>query len=65
MQPGKYKCEDGRHLKIRYKSVREKMKQNIIALNFVRSEKNLADHLTKGLSKMVVLESLRGMGLIP
>jgi hypothetical protein len=54
-----------RHLKIRHKSLREKMKQNIIALNFVRSEKNLADHLTKGLSRTVVLESSRGMGLSP
>ena len=54
-----------RHLKIRHKSLREKMKQNIIALNFVRSEKNLADHLTKGLSRTVVLESSRGMGLRP
>ena len=55
----------GRHLKIRHKSLREKMKQNIIALNFVRTEKNLADHLTKGLSRTVVLESSRGMGLRP
>ena len=54
-----------RHLKVRHKSLRYKMKNHIIALDFVRSEKNLADHLTKGLSRAVVLESSRGMGLSP
>jgi hypothetical protein len=54
-----------RHLKVRHKSLRYKMKNHVIALDFVRSEKNLADHLTKGLSRAVVLESSRGMRLSP
>ena len=54
-----------RHLKVQYKSLRYKMKNHVIALDFVRSEKNLADHLAKGLSKAVILESSRGMGLSP
>jgi len=39
------------------------MKNHVIALDFMRSEKNLIDHLTKGLSKIVVLESSRRMWL--
>ena len=54
-----------RHLKVRHKSLRHKLKQNLIALNFVKSERNLADQLTKGLSRTVVLELSRGMGLSP
>jgi len=41
------------------------MKNHIITLDFVRSKKNFADHLTKGLSKTVVLESSRGVELSP
>ena len=52
-----------RHLKVRHKLLRYKMKNHVIALDFVRSEKNLADHIIKSLSWAVVLESLRGMGL--
>ena len=37
----------------------------MISLQFVRSENNLADPFTKGLTKKVVLESSRGMGLKP
>jgi len=34
-------------------------------LNFVKSEKNLTNPLTKGLFRSVVLESSREMGLSP
>ena len=35
----------------------------VVLLNFVKSEKNIADPLTKGLSRSMVLESSKGMGL--
>jgi hypothetical protein len=54
-----------RHIRIRHSSVRELLKNGVISLQFVRSEKNLADPFTKGLTKKVVLESSRGMGLKP
>jgi len=54
-----------RHLKVRHKSLRYKMKNHVIALDFVRSEENLANHLTISLSRTVVLESSRGIGLSP
>ena len=52
------------HIQIRYKSVRSLLSGNVRSLNFVKSEKNLADNLTKGLPKGVY-ESSRGMGLSP
>ena len=54
-----------RHIRIRHSSVRELLKNGVISLQFVRSENNLADPFTKGLTKKVVLESSRGMGLKP
>ena len=53
-----------RHLQIRFKSVQNLMGK-YVALDFVKSEENLADHLTKGLSRSAILESSRGMGLSP
>jgi len=49
-----------RHIQIKLKSV-QCLLGKIVILNFVKSEKNLADLLTKGLSKSVVLKSSRGM----
>ena len=54
-----------RHIRLRHKSIRQHKKNNIISLEFVKSEKNLVDQLTKGLSRSGVLESSRGMGLKP
>lgn len=34
-------------------------------MEFVRSEKNLADPLTKRLTRQLVYDTLRGMGLKP
>lgn len=36
----------------------------IISLNFIRSERNLADPLVKPLDRRLVNDTLRGMGLI-
>jgi hypothetical protein len=46
-------------------SVRELLKNGVISLEFVRSKKNLEDPLAKGLTRKLVLESLREMGLKP
>ena len=53
-----------RHIQIRYKSV-QCLLGKVVILDFVKSEKNLADPLTKGLSRSVVLDSSREMGLSP
>ena len=54
-----------RHIRTRYGEVKQLLKHSVISLEYVRSEKNLADPLTKGLPRKVVLESSRGMGLKP
>ena len=54
-----------RHIHIRHSSVKQLLKNDVIASEYVRSEKNLADPLTKGLTSRVVLETSRGMGLKP
>ena len=35
----------------------------VISIEFVRSQHTLADHLTKGLARDLVLKSAKGMGL--
>ncbi|KAL0449212.1 UNVERIFIED_CONTAM: hypothetical protein Slati_1477600 [Sesamum latifolium] len=54
-----------RHIRIRHSAVKELLKNGIISLEYVRSERNLADPLTKGLTRRVILETSRAMGLNP
>jgi len=49
-----------RHIQIRFKFV-QYILGKVVILNFVKSEKNLTDPLTKGLSTSVVLQLLREM----
>ena len=51
-----------RHIQIRLKSV-QRLLGKVVLLDFVKSEKIIADPLTKGFSMSVVLKSLREMGL--
>ena len=53
-----------RHFQIRLKSV-QRLLGKVVLLDFVKSEKNIANPLTKGLSRSVVLESWREVGLSP
>ena len=54
-----------RHIYIRHSAVKQLLKHNVISLENVRSEKNLADPLIKGFSKRVILETSNRMGLKP
>ncbi|BBH02980.1 transposable element gene [Prunus dulcis] len=54
-----------RHIHVRYKSMKSLLSKNIVSLEYVKSENNIADQLTKGLSRSRVLEMSRGMGLSP
>ncbi|GJV18870.1 zinc finger, CCHC-type containing protein [Tanacetum coccineum] len=55
---GKY-----RHLGVRHSMIRELIMNGVISIEFVRSQKNLADHLMKGLARDLVNKSVIGMGL--
>ncbi|GKC15579.1 hypothetical protein Tco_1012361 [Tanacetum coccineum] len=52
-----------RHLGVRHSMIRELITNGVISIEFVRSQQNLADHLTKGLARDLVLKSAKGMGL--
>nr|GFA35197.1 zinc finger, CCHC-type [Tanacetum cinerariifolium] len=51
-----------RHLGVRYSMIRELITNEVISIEFVRSQQNLADHLTKGLARYLVIKSAEWMG---
>ncbi|GKA54153.1 hypothetical protein Tco_0753102 [Tanacetum coccineum] len=55
--------EKSRHLGVRHSMVRVLITNGVIFVDFVRSQQNLADHLTKGLARDLVHKSAIGMGL--
>ncbi|GJW68278.1 hypothetical protein Tco_0122702 [Tanacetum coccineum] len=54
---------NSRHLGVRHNMIRELITNGVISIEFVRSQQNLADHLTKGLARDLVIKSAEGMGL--
>ncbi|GKE17110.1 zinc finger, CCHC-type containing protein [Tanacetum coccineum] len=52
-----------RHLGVRHSMIRKLITNGVISIEFVRSQQNLADHLTKGLVRYLVIKSTEGMGL--
>ncbi|GKC44103.1 hypothetical protein Tco_1061825, partial [Tanacetum coccineum] len=52
-----------RHLGVRHSMIRELITNEVVSIEFVRSQRNLADHLTKGLARDLVLKSVEAMGL--
>ena len=57
--------KSSRHVKRQLKSVRKMRNSRVIALDYVQTAKNLADPFTKGLSRNVIDEASREMGLRP
>ena len=54
-----------RHLGVRHSMIRELIMNGVVSIVFVKSQQNLADHLTKGLARDLVLKSAKGVGLSP
>ncbi|GJY20268.1 zinc finger, CCHC-type containing protein [Tanacetum coccineum] len=52
-----------RHLGVRHSMIRELIMNGVISVEFVRTQLNLADHLTKGLARDLVRKAAIGMGL--
>ncbi|KAK9074856.1 hypothetical protein SSX86_003175 [Deinandra increscens subsp. villosa] len=52
-----------RHLGVRHSMVRELIVHGVISIEYVRTQHNLADHLTKGLGRDLVIGSAMGLGL--
>ena len=57
--------KSSRHVQRRLKSVREMRNSGVIALDYIQTSKNLTDPFTKGLSRNVIDNALREMGLRP
>ena len=54
-----------RHIRLRHEVVKQLLKDGIISIDYVKSEVNLADPLTKPLGRKLILETSSGMGLKP
>ncbi|GKB49141.1 hypothetical protein Tco_0899894 [Tanacetum coccineum] len=52
-----------RHLGVRHSIFHELVTNGVISIEFVRSQQNLVDHLTKGLTRDLVIKYAEGMGL--
>nr|GEV15984.1 zinc finger, CCHC-type [Tanacetum cinerariifolium] len=52
-----------RHLGFRHSMIRDLITNGVVSIEFVRSQQNLADHLTKGLARDYVTKSAEGMRL--
>ncbi|GJV88819.1 zinc finger, CCHC-type containing protein [Tanacetum coccineum] len=52
-----------RHLSVRHSMIHELIMNGVVSIEFVMSQQNLADHLTKGLARDLVIKSTEGMGL--
>ncbi|KAH1082828.1 hypothetical protein J1N35_022589, partial [Gossypium stocksii] len=50
-----------RHIRIRHESVRHLIKNKVLALEYMRSKRNIVDPLTKGLRTKMVLDASNGM----
>ena len=54
-----------RHIRLRHEVVKQLLKDGIISIDYVKSEVNLVDPLTKPLGRKLILETSSGMGLKP
>ncbi|GKC75801.1 zinc finger, CCHC-type containing protein, partial [Tanacetum coccineum] len=55
--------EKSRHLGVRHNMIRKFITNGVISIEFVRSQPNLVDRLTKRLARDLVIKSAEGMGL--
>ena len=54
-----------RHIRLRHEVVKTLLKDGIISIDYVKSEMNLVDNLTKPLGRKLILETSSGMRLKP
>ncbi|GKC43173.1 hypothetical protein Tco_1060895, partial [Tanacetum coccineum] len=52
-----------RHLGVKYNMIRKLIMNRVVSIEFVRSQQNLVDHLTKGLARDLVIKPAKGIGL--
>ena len=52
-----------RHISLRHQIIRELLKEGVITVDYIKTNKNLADPLTKGLVREMIYITSKGMGL--
>jgi len=53
-----------RHIRMKHDVIKQLLRNGVISIDFVKSEGNLADPLTKPLGRKMILETSREMGLV-
>ncbi|GKB01039.1 hypothetical protein Tco_0829083 [Tanacetum coccineum] len=51
------------HLRVGHSMIRELITNGVVSIEFVRSQQNLVGHLTKGVTRDLVIKSTEGIGL--
>lgn len=59
-----YNIKIKRHIEVKLNFIRDLLSNRVIALEFIRTQENIADPLTKGFDHAIVLKSSLRMGLI-
>ncbi|XP_071939024.1 uncharacterized protein [Coffea arabica] len=59
-----YNCKS-RHMRLRHDVVKQLFRDGIISIDYVKSELNLADPLTKPVGRKLILQTTKEMGLRP
>ena len=54
-----------RHIRRKHNTIRQLLSTGVITIDYIRSKDNIADPLTKGLNRELVMKSSKGMGLKP
>ena len=57
--------DKSQHIRRRHNTIRQLLSNGIMTIEYIRSKENIADPLTKGLTRDQVSKSSRGMGLKP
>ena len=57
--------DKSRHIHQRHNTIRQLLSNGIMTIEYIRSKENIANPLTKGLTREQVSKSSRGMGLKP
>jgi hypothetical protein len=65
VESSKDNMKSSRHVKRRLKSIRKMRNSRVIALDYIQTSENLADPFTKVLSRNVIDNATREMGLRP
>ena len=65
VKSSKDNMQSNKHIRMRLKAVRYLRNSRVIVLDYIQSAKNLADPFTQGLSRVVIENASREMGMKP